>query len=85
MRLESSVVVRKSPEDVWNFLEAVSNLPKWDRGVATVRLTSPGAPVIGTEFDTLPHPRRPGDGLEWDGCRTELRNGMRPTGTPQYS
>ena len=63
--MESSVVIRKSPEDVWNFLEDVSNLPKWDRGVATVRLTSPGTPVIGAEFDTLPHPRRPGDGLEW--------------------
>ena len=65
MRLESSVVIRRSPEHVWNFLEDVSNLPKWDRGVAAVQLISSGAPAVGSEFDTLPYPRWPDDGPEW--------------------
>lgn len=47
------------------FLEDISNVPKWDRGVSAVRLTSLGPLRIGSEFDTLPYPRRPGDGLEW--------------------
>lgn len=65
MRLESSVVIRKAPEEVWNFLEDVSNVAKWDRGVAAVRVTSTFPAGIGSEFDTLPYPRREGEGTEW--------------------
>ncbi len=65
MRLESSVVIRKAPDEVWRFLEDISNVPKWDRGVAGVRWTSPDPPGIGSEFDTLAYPRRPRDSPEW--------------------
>ena len=64
MRLASSIVVRKAPEEVWTFLEDITNLPKWDRGVASVRWTSLVSRGIGSEFDTLAYPRRP-DRPEW--------------------
>jgi Polyketide cyclase / dehydrase and lipid transport len=65
MRLESSVMIRRAPEEVWSFLEDISNVPKWDRGVAAVRVTSSSPAAIGSEFDTLPYPRHEGDDLEW--------------------
>ena len=34
MRLESSIAIHRPPEVVWAYLGDVSNLPKWDRGVA---------------------------------------------------
>src|SRR5262249_18444276 len=36
MHLESSIVIRRPPEQVWAFLGEVSNIPRWDRGVAGV-------------------------------------------------
>lgn len=65
MKLESNVTIRKDAEHVWSFLEDISNVPKWDRGVAAVRWTSAGPHGLGSEFDTLPYPRRPGDDGEW--------------------
>jgi len=65
MHLESSIVIRKAPDEVWSFLEDVSNVPKWDRGVASVRVTSPGPAGIGSEFDTLSYPKHPGEDQEW--------------------
>lgn len=65
MHLESTVVIRRAPDEVLGFLEDVSNLPKWDRGVSAVRVTSPGLAGIGSGFDTLAYPRHPGDSPEW--------------------
>jgi len=53
MRLESSVVIRRTPQDVWTFLGSLENVPKWDRGVAGVRQTSQGNQGVGMEFQTL--------------------------------
>lgn len=53
MRLESSVVIQKKPEEVWAFLGNLENVPKWDRGVAAVRQTSQTSPGVGMEFQTL--------------------------------
>jgi len=65
MHLESTIVIRRAPEDVLSFVEDISNLPKWDRGVSAVRQASPGPLGIGSEFDTLAYPRHPGDKPEW--------------------
>ena len=53
MHLESSIVIRRPPEQVWAFLGEVSNIPRWDRGVAGVERTSPGPMGVGSEFATL--------------------------------
>jgi len=65
MHLESSIVIQKAPDEVWSFLEDVSNVPQWDRGVASVRVTSTCPSGVGSEFDTFPYPRRRGGGQEW--------------------
>jgi len=38
---------------VWAYLGDVSNVAQWDRGVAATEATSPAAPGVGFEFDTL--------------------------------
>ncbi len=65
MHLESSVVIRRPPEQVWAYLSDTSNVSHWDRGVAGVRKTSELAPGVGFEFDTLAHPRGADDSGEW--------------------
>ncbi len=63
MRLESTIAIRRPPEVVWAFLCDLSNLPKWDRGVARAIETSapprvastPVAKGVGLEFDTEAH------------------------------
>jgi hypothetical protein len=58
MILEATVLIHRTPERVWAYLGDVSNVPKWDRGVAKVRQISSTQPGIGFEFDTLAHPSR---------------------------
>jgi carbon monoxide dehydrogenase subunit G len=58
MHLEATVLIHRTPEQVWAYLGDVSNVPRWDRGVAKVRQTSSSQPGIGFEFDTLAHPSR---------------------------
>lgn len=57
MHLESSVHIRRSPEDVWAYLGDVSNVASWDRGVSLSESTSGAPPGVGFEFDTFAHPR----------------------------
>jgi uncharacterized protein YndB with AHSA1/START domain len=54
MYLEQSVVIKRKPEEVWNFLGSVENIAKWDRGVerTTTTLQASDSPV-GLEFDTF--------------------------------
>jgi len=52
MRLESSIVIRRAPEEVGRFLADIANIQKWDRGVGSSRAIS-GSPGVGFEFDTL--------------------------------
>ena len=57
MHFEERVQIDRSPEQVWSFFEDISNLPKWDRGVARVELTS-GSGGVGSTFDTVGHGER---------------------------
>jgi|SRR5262245_4615908 len=53
MHLESSIRIERPPERVWSFLSEVSNIPKWDRGVAAVAHSARGVTGVGSEFDTV--------------------------------
>jgi Polyketide cyclase / dehydrase and lipid transport len=66
MRLESSIAIHRSPEIVWAFLGDISNLPKWDRGVARAieAQEAPAAAQLkgrGYEFHTETHANSPGN------------------------
>lgn len=86
MRLESSILIRRSPEEIWAFLGTVENVPKWDRGVGGVRQTSQGPPGVGMEFQTLAYGTDADEVKAGrmsyrivkadpvDGCRVELTN-----------
>jgi uncharacterized protein YndB with AHSA1/START domain len=54
MHLEQSVVIKRKPEEVWNFLGSVETIARWDRGVertSTTRRASESP--VGLEFDTF--------------------------------
>jgi hypothetical protein len=53
MHLESSIRIERPPERVWSFMSEVSNIPKWDRGVAAVAHSAAGVTGVGSEFDTV--------------------------------
>jgi hypothetical protein len=53
MHLESSILIERPVEMVWNYLADVSNIPKWDRGVAGVGQSSSDVTGVGSEFDTI--------------------------------
>lgn len=57
MRLEASVHIHRSPQDVWAYLGDVSNVAAWDRGVSHSVASSSSPPGVGFEFDTYAHPR----------------------------
>jgi carbon monoxide dehydrogenase subunit G len=57
VRLESSIAIHRPPEVVWAFLGDLSNLPKWDRGVARA-VPSPASEI---EFHTETHANSPGN------------------------
>jgi hypothetical protein len=57
MQLTSSILIERSPAEVWSFLGDPANVPKWDRGVANVENTSTAPPGVGLEFDTVAHDR----------------------------
>ena len=49
MHLESSIVIRRQPEQVWGYLANVANIPKWDRGVAGIQRTTAEPMGLGSE------------------------------------
>src|SRR5262245_38381716 len=53
MRFSRDVVVARSVADVAAFVDQPSNLARWDRSVARVEPTSPGATAVGFTFDTI--------------------------------
>ncbi len=65
MQLEASILIHRTPEDVWKYLSDVSNVARWDRGVASVRTNPTSSPGVGFEFDTLAHPRGSDAAGEW--------------------
>ena len=52
MTITSSIIVSRSPDDVWAFLADLRNAPKWDRSVARATLTSDGPVGIGSIVET---------------------------------
>jgi hypothetical protein len=56
MHLESSIVIRRQPEQVWSYLSNVANIPKWDQGVAEIQRTTSEPMGVGSEFDTVADP-----------------------------
>ena len=56
MHLESSIVIRRQPEQVCSFLANVANIPKWDRGVAGIQRATSEPMGVGSEFDTVADP-----------------------------
>lgn len=65
MILESSVVIRRSPEEVGAYLSDVKNVAQWDRGVASTQVTAGAQPGVGFEFDTLARSPRTEKQKEW--------------------
>lgn len=65
MRLESSIVVRCLPDDVWRYFSNVSNIAAWDRGVSGTEITSTTSSGEVLEFDTFAHPRDGSDDGSW--------------------
>jgi carbon monoxide dehydrogenase subunit G len=54
MYLEQSIVIRRKPEVVWEFLGSVENVARWDRGVGRTETThKPKDRSVGLEFDTF--------------------------------
>jgi carbon monoxide dehydrogenase subunit G len=53
MHLETSILVSRTPEEVWSYLSDCSNIPQWDRGVGSVYHNPDTVPGIGFEFATF--------------------------------
>ena len=58
MRLESTIIIHRTPEEVGLFLSDIANVTKWDRGVGSSRRIA-GSPGVGFEFETLGHSDSP--------------------------
>lgn len=54
MELRAQVDISRPVNQIWSFFMDLSNLPRWDQGVATVEVTSDTG-GIGTTFDTIGH------------------------------
>src|SRR5581483_1852425 len=61
MHLESSILIERPPDRVWAYLADVSNLAKWDRGVAHVSQGPGGVTGVGSKFDTIANTDAPAD------------------------
>jgi hypothetical protein len=81
MRLETEIVIDRNPDAVWHYLKSVSNISKWDRGVARTQMTHDNSEYgVGTEFETFA--RKEGDNwgrmayrvaqIEPDSCTVRL-------------
>lgn len=54
LKLSEQLAVGLPVADVWSFFMDLSNLPRWDRGVAQVEVTS-GDGGVGSTFDMIGH------------------------------
>lgn len=52
MRLKSTIIIHRRPDEVGRFLSDIGNVEKWDRGVGSSRAIS-GSPGVGFQFETL--------------------------------
>ncbi len=94
MRFEASIVIGRPAQQVWDFLGDISNVSRWDRGVARAEAVHGSQPGVGFEFDTFAHPKGADSKGEWGkmsyriteidpvrGCSVELTS---MTGNARY-
>lgn len=82
MHLETRILVHRSPADVWIYLGDLGNVPKWDRGVESVRPIAESTSGGGVEFETLARSGRQQGRMAYRvtdadparGCTIELTN-----------
>jgi hypothetical protein len=55
MRLQSRIVIHRTPEEVGRLLGDLSNVSKWDRGVSQATSASGDVMTVGAEFTTVGH------------------------------
>jgi uncharacterized protein YndB with AHSA1/START domain len=53
MRFANSVTIRRSPRDVFDFLAAFENVPKWNYAIVETRKTTDGPVRVGTTYRQL--------------------------------
>lgn len=51
--IEEAIVVDASPEQVWSLLADLRRMSRWSPSVLRVRVTTPGAPGVGTRTKNL--------------------------------
>ena len=65
MRFSNSVVIRRTPADVYNFLANPDNIPRWNHAIGSARTTIPGPLTAGSWLELSRAIPRPGvDRLE---------------------
>lgn len=50
IRIQASVQIRRSPEEVFAYLSNFENNPKWQSGMISARFTSPGPLQVGSTY-----------------------------------
>jgi hypothetical protein len=53
VRFANSVIIRRSPQDVFGFLSAVENFPRWNYAVVETHITSDGPVGVGATYRQL--------------------------------
>jgi carbon monoxide dehydrogenase subunit G len=53
IKVEGSVVINRSVEQVWKFLTNVDNASKWDTGIVEARQTTAGPVGLGTAVEAV--------------------------------
>lgn len=91
MDFTNTVVIRRSPGDVFRFLAALENIPRWNEAIIETQKTSQGPVGVGTTYRQVRSlPSRSEEALEItefdpDG-RLAIRGGLGPLhGTVSYT
>ena len=53
IRIEKSIIINRSVEEVWKFISNVENIPKWNRETRKGQVTSDGTIDIGSTVQYL--------------------------------
>lgn len=53
MELKASIEVRQNLDEVWEFVANPANSPKWDRSIASVKVTTNGPFNVGSAVETI--------------------------------
>src|SRR5574341_974485 len=51
--IETSIMINRPVEDVWNFISNWGNFPLWDRGLVELRQTSEGPTTVGSTLQSV--------------------------------